>query len=81
MSCIIALRNLILIENGHIICKPCHLECLITSGKEWVSSFAKEPPMIKTRGATFSLDFVLCGESDAATLAEALDFGVDLILT
>lgn len=81
MSRIIALRNLILIENGHIICKPCHLECLITSGKEWVNSFAKEPPVVKARGATFSLDFVLYGESDAAAFTEALDFGVDLILT
>lgn len=46
-----------------------------------VCSFAREPPMIKARGVTFSLDFVLYGESDAAALAEALDFGVDLILT
>lgn len=44
-------------------------------------SFARKPPMVKERGATFSLDFVLSGESDATVLAEALDFGVDLILT
>lgn len=81
MPCLVSLRNLILIADGHVSYKSCHLACLITSvvlGLAVAAKLAGEPPVMQVKGETRSWDFALCGKM---VQHEELDLGVDLVLT